>query len=108
MDSSPEREHGRVSDEVTGSVETDGGAEIGFDEAALYGVVRKAVEDAILSAIGTLLLVGVSSVIVWVGVTVLLEADALFGTAFGAAALLLGLYLAAATLKIIPPVRKWF
>lgn len=90
------------------SLETDGGATPGFDEAALYGVVRKAVEDAILGAIGTLLLVGVSFAIIWVGVTVLLSGQGTLGLAFGAAAFLLGLYLAAATLRIIPPISKWF
>lgn len=84
------------------------GSNPGFDEAALYAVVRKAVEDAILGAIGTLLLVGVSFLIVWVGVTVVVSTQNLPGAALGVLAILVGGYLAAATLEVIPPAREWF
>lgn len=87
---------------------TDGGTDPGFDEVALYAVVRKATEDAILGAVGTLLLVGIAFVVVWVGITVLVSTPNLPGIGFGVLAILLGVYLAAATLGVIPPVREWF
>lgn len=87
---------------------TDGGANVGFDEAALYGVVRKAVEDAILGAIGTVLLVGVAFVVVATGASIATQAASQLAMALGVVAVLFGLYLAAATLRIIPPAREWF
>ncbi|MFC4549190.1 MULTISPECIES: hypothetical protein [Halorussus] len=87
---------------------TDGGATAEFDEAALYGVVREAVEDAILGVIGTLLLVGVSLAVTWGGATVLMRATNLLGMALGAGVALFGLYLGAVILELVPPVREWF
>ena len=84
------------------------GAGAGFDEAALYGVVRKAVEDAILGVIGTLLLVGIAAVFVWTGVAVAAQATGPVGAALGGVAVLFGLYLGAATLGVVPPAREWF
>jgi len=84
-------------------------AEVRIDEGALYVVVRKAVEDAMLGVIGTLLLVGVALVLVWVGGAIAISAGvgqplaALLGVAIAA----VGLYFAAATLELIPPVREW-
>ncbi|WP_313692645.1 hypothetical protein [Halorarum halobium] len=90
-------------------VGTDGGdAGPGFDEAALYLVVREAVEDAILGVLGTLLLVGVAFVLIWAGVVSAMSAGAPVGYAVGGAIALLGFYIAAATLEVIPPVRDWF
>ncbi|MCU4800341.1 hypothetical protein OB920_08150 [Halobacteria archaeon HArc-gm2] len=105
----PDRSGGSAAD--SGSV-TDGGAAAGIDEAALYTVVRKAVEDAILGVIGTVLLVGVAFVIAYVGLLgVLASAGStgagLAGVAVGVALIAIGLYLAAATLELIPPIREW-
>lgn len=80
----------------------------GFDEVALYGVVRKAVEDAILGAVGTLLLVGVAFVLVLVGASAAIRSPGLLGVMFGGGALVVGLYLGATTLELIPPAREWF
>ena len=87
---------------------TDGGSTADFDEAALYGVVRKAVEDAILGVIGTLLLVGVSLAVTWGGAAVLMQATGLLGMALGAGVALFGLYLGAVVLELVPPAREWF
>lgn len=84
----------------------DGGTDVGFDEVALYTVVRKAVEDAILDVIGTLLLVGVALVVVWIGAAAIVSGTTP-GLLGGTAAILFGVYLAAATLEVIPPAREW-
>ncbi|SFR90368.1 hypothetical protein SAMN05216559_0784 [Halomicrobium zhouii] len=90
----------------------DGGAAAEIDEAVLYTVVRKAVEDAILGVIGTVLLVGVAFVIAYVGLLgVVASAGStgagLAGVAVSVALIAVGLYLAAATLELIPPIREW-
>lgn len=87
---------------------TDDGASPGFDEAALYGVVRSAVEDAILGVIGTLLLTGVAFVLVGFGISLVAGASEMAGVTFGGVAIVVGLYVAAATLRVIPPIREWF
>jgi hypothetical protein len=92
----------------TGDAATDGGADPGFDEAALYRVVRRAVEDAILGVLGTLLLLAVAFVIVSAGFSLAVGSLSPVGVAVGAAAVAYGFYLAAATLGVIPPVREWF
>lgn len=50
--------------------ETDGSDSFdpGFDEAALYTVVRDAVKDALLDVIGTVLLLGIAFVLVIAGI----------------------------------------
>jgi hypothetical protein len=94
------------------AVETDGGAGPGFDEAALYVVVRDAVKDALLDVIGTLLLVGIAFVLVLAG------GQALFASLTTGArtpavvigsvvVIAVGVYVAAATLEIVPPIREW-
>ena len=91
--------------------ENSGSAEVGFDEGALYVVIRKAVEDAVLGVIGTLLLVGIALVLVWIGVSMALSADTQTGVlplVLGGGIALVGVYVAAATLEVIPPVREWF
>lgn len=85
----------------------DASAPAGIDDATLYVIVRKAVEDAILGAVGTLLLVGVSFVLVWVGVTVALETGSPVTAALGTVGALVGLYVAAATLELVPSIREW-
>ena len=82
-----------------------------LDEGALYVVIRKAVEDAILGAIGTLLLVGLALVLVWVGAAMAISSGTRSGVlpaVVGVAIVLVGLYVAAATLEVIPPIREWF
>ncbi|WP_243700384.1 hypothetical protein [Halorussus pelagicus] len=96
------------SDNAEGAPETDGGRDVGFDEAALYGVVRTAVEDAILGVIGTLLLVGVALVITWTGILLATQSVSAAATGFGVVAVAFGLYLGAATLGVVPPAREWF
>lgn len=87
---------------------TDGGSETGFDEGALYVVIRKAIEDAILGVIGTLLLVDLAFVLLWLGIVITGWLESRPGTAFGAIVSLLGLYIGAAALEIIPPIADWF
>ncbi|QLG28476.1 hypothetical protein HUG10_13360 [Halorarum halophilum] len=100
-------EHDRPTSHADGPAETDGGTDPGFDEAALYVVVREAVEDAILGAIGTLMLVGVSFVLIGMGFTTAFETGDPAGAAVGALMGLLGLYVAASTLELVPPVSEW-
>ena len=92
-------------------METDG-AGPGFDEAALYVVVRDAVKDALLDVIGTLLLVGIAFVLVLAGGQALFASAAQYGgspvgTAVGVGLIVAGLYIAAATLEVVPPIREW-
>lgn len=88
--------------------DSDDGRAVGFDEQALYVVVRKAVEDAILGAIGTLLLVGIAIFLVWYGAIIALMSISTGATLAGVAMVGFGLYLGATTLKVIPPARHWF
>jgi hypothetical protein len=87
---------------------TDGGSSTGFDEAALYAVIRAAVKDALLDVLGTVLLVGVAFVLVVGGAQALVGSASTTGMVLGAVAVAVGLYLAAATLEVIPPIRDWF
>jgi hypothetical protein len=91
--------------------ETDGGP--GFDQEALYRTVQAAVEDAILGAIGTVLLVGVGTVIGFVGLSVLLRTLTESGfsipvLAAGVWLLAIGVYVVGSTLGVVQPVRDWF
>ena len=75
-----------------------------LEPSELYIVVRKAMEDAILNVIGTLLLVGLSLVLVWFGMVV---ATSSYNTSpvialGGAFVVLVGIYQAASVLGIIP------
>lgn len=92
--------------------EEDGSTPVeGLTEAELYVLIRKATEDAILGVIGTVLLVGIGFVLAYAGLSA-----ALFGgldgdpaVAVGALALgVFGLYVAAATLGVVPSVREWW
>jgi hypothetical protein len=87
--------------------ETDGGVPPVFDEADLYTVVRAAVKDALLDVIGTLLLVGIAFVLVLAGGRAVVAADSAAGTGLGLVVAAFGLYLAAATLEVVPPIREW-
>ena len=104
---SPADERDRPDGPADGAAGTDGGRNAGFDEAALYVVVREAVEDAILGVIGTLLLVGIAFVMVWSGVVAATSTGTPTGIAVGGVLALGGLYLAAATLEVVPPIREW-
>lgn len=110
-------------DDAGSSVEADdagGGGEEGdaadeplavsIDEGALYVVVREAVEDAALGVIGTLLLVGVALVLVWVGGAMAFNAGGRQPVAAvaGLAIALIGIYLAASSLEVVPPIHEWF
>lgn len=84
--------------------------EVSIDEGALYVVVRKAVEDAVFGVIGTLLLVGLGFVLVWIGGAMAFGArgGGPVPIVAGVAIALVGLYVAAASLEVVPPVREWF
>lgn len=88
--------------------ESDGGIAAGFDDAALYAVVRSAVKDALLDVLGTVLLVGIGVVFVVAGVGATIRAPSLASIAVGVWFVALGIYLAATALELIPSVRDWF
>lgn len=100
---SPDR---RPSNEQT-NAEADGGDEFGFDDEALYAVVRTAVKDALLDVIGTVLLVGIGVVLVIAGGSTMIQGASLVGIAVGVWLVAVGLYLAATALELIPSVREW-
>ena len=95
---------------VPNSQKTDGGdlSDPGFDKAALYTVVRDAVKDALLDVIGTVLLLGIAFVLVIAGRQAVFSSISLETVAIGIGVVAVGVYLAAATLEIIPPIREWF
>lgn len=102
-----------AGDESSTANPVDGGRpadrpDAGFDEVALYRVVREAIVDALLDVIGTLLLVGIAFVFVLAGGSMALQGQTPATVALGAAAVLIGLYLAGSTLELVPPVREWF
>jgi hypothetical protein len=90
--------------------DTDGGEPFdpGFDEAALYTVIRDAVKDALLDVIGTVLLLGIAFILVIAGIQAVFSSISLKTVAIGIGVIAVGVYLAAATLEIIPPIREWF
>lgn len=100
-------EHDRLTRRADGPAETDGGTDPGFDEAALYVVVREAVEDAILGVIGTLMLVGIGFVMVCAGIVSATSTGTTGGVVVGGVVALVGLYVAASTLELVPPISEW-
>ena len=82
-------------------VEADGGREVGIDERMLYDVVWTAVEDAILDVLGTVALLVIALVVVWVGGTVAVSAGSTDGLAGGIAAVGAGVALAAIALDLV-------
>lgn len=86
----------------------DGGVDPGFDEAAMYVVVRDAVEDAILGVLGTLMFLAIALLAVWTGGTAIVRAQSPVVIAFGVVAIAFGFYLAASALEVVPPAREWF
>ena len=79
----------------------------GFDEAALFAVVRAAVKDALLDVIGTVLLVGVAGVLLVAGAGSAVRASSVAELLASLAVAGFGLYLAATALEIVPPAREW-
>lgn len=79
----------------------------GFDEDRLYAVVHRAVEDAVLGAIGTVIFVLIAVGLVWVGIAVVAANPTPLGIVFGGVAIVAGFYLAASSLEVIPPIRAW-
>lgn len=105
-----ESDPGRTGDDAsfdTGHV-TDGGTDPGFDEAVMYTVIRAAMKDALLDVIGTVLLVGTAFVIVVAGGQALVDSESVPEAALAGLVALFGVYMAAATLEIVPPIRDWF
>lgn len=92
--------------------ETDGGTATTrpatIDEGALYVVIRKAVEDAILGVIGTLLLVGLAFVLIWFGIMVTASAfnSNRIAAAGGVFVALFGFYMALSALDMVPSIGK--
>ena len=105
MVSDPDETH--PSREEPSVLEVDGGAVVGFDEAALFTVIRDAVKDALLDVIGTLLLLGVACVLAIGAGQALVLSTSVAQTAASAVVLAVGVYIAAATLELIPPIRDW-
>lgn len=60
--------------------------------------------------IGTLLLVGVALALVWMGGATAFTSgrSGPLPAILGAAIVPIGLYIAAATLAVVPPIREWF
>ena len=85
--------------------EPDGGLEFGFDEQALYVVVRKAIEDALLGVIGTLLSVAVGLSLAWFGMAVAASGQSTAALAGGIVVAGIGLTLAASAVGIVPSIR---
>jgi hypothetical protein len=79
----------------------------GFDEGAMYVVVRGAVKDALLDVLKTVVLVWVGIVVALAGVDIVGQAS--LGTVvFGALVTGVGIYLVAAPRGFVPPVQEWF
>jgi hypothetical protein len=107
MDTDPNERDEDASEKTSSTSKTDGGVAPGFDEATLHFVVRSAVEDALLSVIGTLLLVGVACVIIMTGASIFLAPISPLGKIIGAILVVVGFYIAGVTLEIIPSVSDW-
>jgi hypothetical protein len=77
-----------------------------LSEDELYGIVRVATEDAVLGALGTLMLVGIGIVLIATGAQLLFALSPL-PAAIGVILVLFGAYLALSSLRIVPPAREW-
>ncbi|WP_415379925.1 hypothetical protein [Halosimplex sp. TS25] len=87
---------------------SDGGIATGIDEERLYEIVYDAVEDAILGAVGTLLLTGIGVLFLVAGVTALGRAEGSAAIAIGLGVALLGGGLVVTTLTDVLPADRWF
>lgn len=95
------------SDREGEATAADGDAVSGMDEAVLYTVVRSAVEDAILGAVGSILLAGLALALAWAGVVVALGSSSVTSATLGAILVAVGGYVAARTLELVPPIGEW-
>jgi glycerol uptake facilitator-like aquaporin len=87
--------------------ETHSMSELSADE--YYRLTYHAVRDALLDVVGTILLTVVAFALVWIGgAAALSQESGIAGTGLGLAIAAIGLYLAATTLDVVPPVQKWF
>lgn len=107
MDTDPNETDEDTSGKTSPISKTDGGAVPEFDEATLYFVVRNAVEDALLSVVGTLLLVGVAFVVIVLGGSLLLSSVSPLGKAVGTILVIGGLFGAGVILEVIPSISDW-
>ncbi|MFC7140412.1 hypothetical protein ACFQMA_11300 [Halosimplex aquaticum] len=87
---------------------SDGGVSPGIDEDELYEIVHDAVEDAILGAVGTLLLVGIGVLLFASGAAAVGQAEGTAAVAVGLGVALLGGGLVVTTLTDVLPVDRWF
>lgn len=71
-------------------------------------MVRDAVKDALLDVMGTILLLGIAFVLVSAGIQAVFSSFSLETVVIGLGVAAAGVYLAAATPEIIPPLREWF
>ncbi|GCF14290.1 hypothetical protein Harman_22250 [Haloarcula mannanilytica] len=84
---------------------TDGSvAQLSEDE--LYAIVRVATEDAVLGALGTLMLVGIGVFLIAAGTSLFFALSPL-PSVVGVVLIAYGAYLALSSLRIIPPAREW-
>lgn len=102
-DSSPDE-----ADDARPSPAPDGGEVTGFDDAALYSVVRAAVKDALFDVLGTVLLVGIGFVLVMAGIQAVFRTQSLPAVTLGVWLIAIGVYLAATALELVPSVWDWF
>jgi hypothetical protein len=78
-----------------------------LSEEELYAIVRVATEDAVLGALGTLMLVGIGIVLIATGASALLTSVTPTSVLVSVVFIGFGGYLAASSLRIIPPAREW-
>lgn len=94
-----------------GGPTADGGRETAatttLSEEELRRLISDAVEDAILGAIGTVLLMAIGLVFVAVGAVTAVEGSTTTEWLLGAAFLLFGGYVAARAVRLLPPLRAW-
>ncbi|EMA33593.1 hypothetical protein [Haloarcula japonica] len=94
------------SDTSTDPPATDGSA-AALSEEELYAIVRVAAEDAVLGALGTLMLVGIGIVLIATGASTLLADVTPVSLLVSVVFIGFGVYLTASSLGVIPPAREW-
>lgn len=88
--------------ETDGDARADGGVAVDLDRDELYAVVREALRDAILDVLGTVSLLAIALVFVFVGARGVVVGSS---TTIGVAFVVGGVLLAAAALEFVPPFR---
>jgi len=78
-----------------------------LSEEELYAIVRVAAEDAVLGALGTLMLVGIGLVLIATGASALLTAVTPVTVLVSVVVIGFGTYLVASSFGVIPPAREW-